>query len=96
MPEDDDLDRRGRKLPVEPAEARWLTLRPDGDVRELRDALRAVQVTQQEHPRRFDSIGARFDSVETTRQEHGERFDAAHPHLEPAQTHPPSAGWMMR
>jgi hypothetical protein len=42
-PDDDDLERRVRKLAVEHAETRWLTLRVDGDVKELREDLRAVR-----------------------------------------------------
>ena len=83
MPDDDDLDRRVRKLAVEHAETRWLTLRLDDDVKELRDQLRAVRATQQEHGARFDSIdsqlqehGRRFDSIDGQLQEHGARFDS--------------------
>lgn len=69
MPDEDSLDRRVRKLAVEHAEIRWLTLRLDDDVKELRDELRAVRATQQEH-------GARFDSIDGQLQEHGARFDS--------------------
>jgi hypothetical protein len=63
MPDDDNLDRRVRKLAVEHAETRWLTLRLDDEVKELRDELRAVRATQQEHGARFDSIGAQLRSL---------------------------------
>jgi chromosome segregation ATPase len=69
MLDDDNLDRRVRKLAVEHAETRWLTLRLDDEVKELRDELRAVRATQQEH-------GARFDSIDSQLQEHGARFDS--------------------
>jgi chromosome segregation ATPase len=83
MPDDDSLDRRVRKLAVEHAETRWLTLRLDDEVKELRDELQAVRATQQEHGARFDSIdsqlqehGRRFDSIDGQFQEHGARFDS--------------------
>ena len=69
MPEDDDLDRRLRKPAVEHAETRWLTLRVDDDVKELREELREVRATQQEHTDRFDSIDDQL-------QEHGNRFES--------------------
>ena len=63
MPEDNNLDRKVRKLTVEHAESRWLALRPDDDVKELREELRAVHNTQQEHTARFDSIDLQLRSL---------------------------------
>ncbi|WP_300008505.1 hypothetical protein [Pseudonocardia sp.] len=83
MAGDDDLERRVRKLAVEHAETRWLALRLDDDVKEVREELRAIRGTLAEHTARFDSVegtlaehGARFDSVEGTLAEHGARFDS--------------------
>ena len=66
MPADDDdnLDRRVRKLAVEHAETRWLTLRLDDDVKELREDLRAVRATQNQHTETLQGHTARFDSVD--------------------------------
>jgi hypothetical protein len=63
MPEDDNLDRKLRKLTVEHAETRWLALRVDDDVKELRTDLRAVQNTLLEHTARFDSIDLQLRSL---------------------------------
>jgi uncharacterized protein involved in exopolysaccharide biosynthesis len=63
MPEEDNLDRKVRKLAVDHAETRWLTLRLDDDVKELRGELRAVQETQQEHTGRFDLIDSQLRSL---------------------------------
>jgi hypothetical protein len=63
MPEDDNLDRKVRKLAVEHAETRWLALRLDDDVKELQTDLRAVQNTQLEHTARFDSIDLQLRSL---------------------------------
>ncbi len=60
---DDDRDRRVRKLAVEHAETRWLALRLDDDVKEVRDELRAVQGVQSEHTARFDSVDAQLRSL---------------------------------
>lgn len=66
MATDDDnenLSRKVRKLAVDHAETRWLALRVDDDVKELRADLRAVQTTQQEHTGRFDSIDLQLRSL---------------------------------
>jgi hypothetical protein len=60
--EDDELERRVRKLTVEHAETRWLALRLDDDVKEIRGV-------QREHT-------ARFDSIDQELQEHRGRFDS--------------------
>jgi len=67
--EDDELERRVRKLAVEHAETRWLALRLDDDVKEIRDV-------QREHTARFDSIDRELDSIDRTLEEHGSRFDS--------------------
>jgi len=59
MPDEDDLERRVRKLAIEHAETRWLALRFD----EIRDELRAVQAVQTEHIARFDSIDGQLRSL---------------------------------
>lgn len=63
MPKDDDLERRVRKLTVEHAETRWLALRLDDDVKEVRDELREVQNVQTEHTARFDSVDSQLRSL---------------------------------
>jgi uncharacterized protein involved in exopolysaccharide biosynthesis len=49
MPDDDELERKFRKLAVEHAETRWLALRLDDDVKEMRQDIRAIRATQGEH-----------------------------------------------
>jgi hypothetical protein len=75
MAEDDELERRVRKLTVENAEMRWLALRLD-DVKDIREVLR-------EHTTRFDSIDrklhdhdARFDSIDQALHDHSAQFDS--------------------
>lgn len=63
MPDDDEFDRRMRKLSVEHAETRWLALRLDDDVKEVRGDLRAVRDVQREHTARFDGIDAQLRSL---------------------------------
>lgn len=63
MPDEDDLERRVRKLAIEHAETRWLALRLDDDVKEIRDELGAVQAVQTEHTARFDSIDGQLRSL---------------------------------
>jgi chromosome segregation ATPase len=74
MPEEDNLDRKVRKLAVDHAETRWLALRLDDDVKELREDLRAVKATQQAHTERFDSIDGHL-------QEHTAQFDSINSQL---------------
>ncbi|MDQ4119375.1 MAG: hypothetical protein M3235_20810 [Actinomycetota bacterium] len=66
MAEDDDLERRVRKLTVDQAETRWLALRLDDDVKEIRDELRTMRTEN----------NARFDSIDRQLQEHRGRFDS--------------------
>jgi hypothetical protein len=49
VPDDDELARIVRKLAIEHAETRWLALRLDDDVKEIRGELRAVRAVQREH-----------------------------------------------
>ncbi|WP_028926026.1 hypothetical protein [Pseudonocardia acaciae] len=63
MADEDELDRRFRKLAVEHAETRWLALRLDDDVNEFRDELRAVDTKLVEHTARFDSVDAQLRSL---------------------------------
>lgn len=60
---DVDIERRVRKLTVDHAETRWLALRLDDDVKEVRDEVRAVQNVQIEHTARFDSIDSQLCSL---------------------------------
>lgn len=60
---DEDIERRVRKLTVEHAETRWLALRLDDDVKEVRDEVRAVQNVQTEHTARFDSVDMQLRSL---------------------------------
>ena len=90
MAEDDELGRRVRKLTVERAETRWLALRLDDDVKEIREVLRehttrfdSIDRKLQEHGQRFDSIDrklydhdARFDSIDQALHDHNARFDS--------------------
>jgi chromosome segregation ATPase len=64
--EDDDLERRLRKLTVDHAETRWLALRLDDDVKEIRDELRT----------RFDSIDRQLGSIDNELDAHGRRLDS--------------------
>lgn len=63
MPDDDELDRRVRKLAVDHAETRWLALRLDDDVKEMHNELREVHNKQVEHTARFDSLDAQMRSL---------------------------------
>jgi len=62
MPED-EFDRRVRKLAVEHAETRWLALRLDDDVKEMRQEIQAIRATQGEHTARFDSVDSQLRSL---------------------------------
>lgn len=66
---DDDLERKVRKPAVEHAETRWLALRLDDDVKEIRSELREIRQVQDEHT-------ARLIAVERELTEHSGRFDA--------------------
>jgi chromosome segregation ATPase len=95
--EDDDLERRARKLTVDHAETRWPALRLDDDVKEIRDELRTMRT---ENNARFDSIdrqlgsvdneldahGRRLDSIDRTLQDHSARFDSIDRTLEEHST----------
>jgi chromosome segregation ATPase len=74
--EDDDLERRVRKLAVEHAETRWLTLRLDDDVKEIRTELRGINRRLDSIDSRLDSVDGRLDAVENRLTEHGARFDS--------------------
>jgi chromosome segregation ATPase len=83
VPEDDELDRKVRKLTVEHAETRWLALRLDDDIKEVREVQRehtarldAIDGKLQEHTALLQEHSARFDSVDRQLQEHNARFDA--------------------
>jgi hypothetical protein len=63
VPDDDELERRVRKLAIEHAETRWLALRLDDDVKEVRDVQRA-------HTSRFDAIDDLLNEHSRLLQEH--------------------------
>lgn len=63
MADDDEIERKVRKLTVEHAETRWLALRLDDDIKEVRGELRAVQNAQAEHTARFDSVDSQLRSL---------------------------------
>jgi chromosome segregation ATPase len=71
--EDDDLERRVRKLTVDHAETRWLALRLDDDVKEIRHELRTMRT---ENNARFDSIDRQLGSVDNELDAHGRRLDS--------------------
>lgn len=67
---DEDLERRVRKVGIDHAETRWLTLQLDDDVKEVAAQLRdldakvdAVGGTLTEHSARFDSLEADLRSL---------------------------------
>jgi hypothetical protein len=69
MPEEDDMARLVRKLVVEHAETRWLALRVDADIQEIRAELRSVRDVQ-------GGQSAKLDEHSATLQEHTARFDS--------------------
>jgi uncharacterized protein involved in exopolysaccharide biosynthesis len=71
--EGDELERKLRKLAVEHAETRWLALRLDDDVKELRDELRTLR---REHTARFDAIDRELQEHAGLLLEHTGRFDS--------------------
>jgi chromosome segregation ATPase len=83
VPEEDELDRKVRKLTVEHAETRWLALRLDDDIKEVREVQRehtarldAIDGKLREHDARFDAIDGRLDEHAGLLQEHTARFDS--------------------
>jgi chromosome segregation ATPase len=76
MADDDDLERTVRKLAVEHAETRWLALRLDDDVKEMRHDLRAVRATQDEHTALLAEHTALLAEHSTKLTEHTGRFDS--------------------
>jgi hypothetical protein len=65
VPDDDELDRRVRRLTVEHLETRWLALRLDDDVKEMRQDIRAIRTTQGEHSEVLTEHTSRFDSIDS-------------------------------
>nr|WP_042190624.1 hypothetical protein [Kibdelosporangium sp. MJ126-NF4] len=76
MPDDDNLERKMRKLAIEHAETRWLALRVDDDVKELREDLRAVRATQKEHTELLREHSTVLQEHTGLLQEHTARFDS--------------------
>ena len=76
MPEDDEVDRRLRKLAVDHAETRWLALRLDDDVKEIRTDIRDIKTTQAEHTATLDAHTAKLDEHTAKLDEHTTRFDS--------------------
>ncbi|AHH98198.1 hypothetical protein [Kutzneria albida] len=64
MSDDEELQRRVRKLVVEHAETRWLALHMDNDIQEIRGELREVRATQQIHTGLLQAHTGRFDSLD--------------------------------
>lgn len=73
---DEEQERRLRKLTVEHAETRWLTLRLDDDVKEMRTDLRAVRDRLDSVDNRLNSVDNRLDAIEDKQVEHTHRFDS--------------------
>ncbi|GAA5122795.1 hypothetical protein [Pseudonocardia adelaidensis] len=73
MAGDEELERTVRKLAIEHAETRWLALRLDDDVKEIRQDLRTMRAEQNE---RFDVIDGRLNSIDGGLQAHDGRFDS--------------------
>jgi septal ring factor EnvC (AmiA/AmiB activator) len=68
--EGDEVQKQVRKLVVEHAETRWLTLRLDKDIQEIHESLRdhthrlsRIEGTLQEHSAKFDSVDAQLRSL---------------------------------
>jgi chromosome segregation ATPase len=68
-----EIERAVRKLSVEHAETRWLALRLDDDVKEIRQELRTMH---EEQTARFDSIDGALEQHGARLQEHGGRIDS--------------------
>ena len=66
-----EIERAMRKLSVEHAETRWLALRLDDDVKEIRQELRTMH---EEQTARFDSIDGRLGSIDGALEQHGVRL----------------------
>jgi ABC-type transporter Mla subunit MlaD len=87
MDGESEIERAVRKLSVEHAETRWLSLRLDDDVKEIRQELRTMHADQ---TARFDSIDGAIESIDGALesidgalgqhgvglQEHGGRLDS--------------------
>jgi chromosome segregation ATPase len=76
MPEDDNLETQVRKLTVEHAQTRWLSLRLDNDVKEIRLDIRKVRNTQLEHSTLLREHSTLLREHSTLLREHSARFDA--------------------
>lgn len=68
---EDDLERRVRKLAVEHAETRWLTLRLDDDIKEVREVLAGHTATLAEHTATLAEHTATLAEHTATLAEHG-------------------------
>ena len=75
MPEGDEQDRFVRKLAIEHAETRWLTLRLDDDVKEIRTELKAVREVQREHTQLLDRHTELLDQHTATLDQHTATLD---------------------
>ncbi|WP_028933202.1 hypothetical protein [Pseudonocardia spinosispora] len=83
MPEEDSVERQVRKLVVDHAETRWLTLRVDDDVKELRQETRAIRAIQErqsaileEHTVILREHSDQLQEHTNQLQEHTARFDS--------------------
>ena len=76
MPDEDELERKVRKLTVEHAETRWLALRLDDDVKEMREELRLIRATQGEHTAVLNEHTVLLNDHSAKLTEHTARFDS--------------------
>ncbi len=67
---------QGAQAAVEHAETRWLALRLDDDVKEIRSELREIRQAQGEHTARFVAVERQLDEHGALLAEHTGRFDS--------------------
>lgn len=60
---DQELERRVRKVAIDHAETRWLTLQLDDDVKEIAAQLRTMDAKLDEQSARFDALESELRSV---------------------------------
>lgn len=60
---DQELERRVRKVAIDHAETRWLTLQLDDDVKEIAAQLRTMDAKLDEQSARFDALESELRSM---------------------------------